>query len=249
MRINQGQMKMKRNLYVRETVSTNELLWALVKEQPVPEGFYVHAGYQWGGKGQAGNSWESERGKNLLFSMVFYPGFLPPDELFFISQLVSVGIKKTLDEYTGNITIKWPNDIYFEDKKLGGILIENSLQGTRIKAVVAGIGLNVNQNEFVSDAPNPVSLRQITGRRVERSALLRKIIRNILDLYANEPVERIRSLYEGSLFRRVGYFRYRDDNGDFMAKINAIQPDGQLELETTSGEIKLFYFKEVSCVF
>ena len=236
---------MKNILFIKQTHSTNALLWELFREKQLPEGFVVQTDFQTAGKGQIGNSWESAYGKNLLFSMVLYPQQIPVDEMFIISQLISLAIKKTLDDYTNDITIKWPNDIYWKDKKLGGILIENSLQGRKIKSVVIGIGLNINQKEFLSDAPNPVSLLQITGKRQNRKAILNSICEEILGIYSNLDLQKIRSQYVKSLYRNSGFHLFHTENDTFKAKISSIHPDGQLELETESGESRGFYFKEV----
>jgi len=129
-----------------------------------------------------------------------------------------------------------------------GILIENSLQGTKIKSSVIGIGLNVNQKVFVSNAPNPVSLLQITGRRQNRKLLLTKICQNIQKLYTELSVTKIRAEYAEALYRKEGFYAYRANDETFQAKIISVHPDGQLELETKAGERKGFYFKEVSFV-
>ncbi len=239
---------MKNVEFIKQTSSTNALLWKILHEKSLSEGKVVYTDFQSSGKGQIGNSWESEAGKNLLFSMVLYPQQIPPDQLFLISQLVSVAIKNVLDRSCDNISIKWPNDIYWNDKKLAGILIENSLQGNKIKAVVIGIGLNVNQQKFFSDAPNPVSLKQISGKSLNRKHLLNEICQNILDLYATLDFERIRNKYAESLYRKDGFHSYSTENETFQAKISDIHPDGQLELETESGEQKYFYFKEVQFI-
>ena len=234
--------------YTKETHSTNALLWEMSRFSTLEEGFVVRADFQTAGKGQIGNSWESEAGKSLLFSLILYPLRITIDNQFILSQIVSLGIKKTLDEYTDGITIKWPNDIYWNDKKLVGILIENSLQGTKIKSSVIGIGLNVNQKVFVSNAPNPVSLLQITGRRQNRKLLLTKICQNIQKLYTELSVTKIRAEYAEALYRKEGFYAYRANDETFQAKIISVHPDGQLELETKAGERKGFYFKEVSFV-
>jgi len=220
----------------------------MIRKNIIPEGFVVYTDFQTAGKGQAGNGWESEIAKNLLFSMVLYPKQIRPDEQFLISQLVSVAIKKALDEYTDDITVKWPNDIYWKDKKIAGILIENSLQGSQIKSTVIGIGLNVNQTEFVSDAPNPVSLRQIMGKQQPKTPLLKSICMNIASLYNNLDAEKIRSEYVGMLYRKDGFHSYRENHLTFQARIVAVHPDGQIDLELENGERKGYYFKEVSFV-
>jgi BirA family biotin operon repressor/biotin-[acetyl-CoA-carboxylase] ligase len=231
--------------FIKKTQSTNALLWEMSKKERLPEGYVVCTDFQTAGKGQTGNSWESETGKNLLFSMILYPNQVPVNQLFLISQLVSIAIKQVLDAFTDHIYVKWPNDIYWNEKKLGGILIENSLQGNKTKAVVIGIGLNLNQKVFVSDAPNPVSLKQITGKSLNRKHLLNLICRNILKLYGEINVEKIHSEYAQSLYRNDGFYNFKADNLCFNARIITVHPDGQMELETDSGERKGFYFKEV----
>jgi BirA family biotin operon repressor/biotin-[acetyl-CoA-carboxylase] ligase len=238
---------MKYSQFITQTPSTNALLWEMLRAEQLPEGFVVHTDFQTAGKGQIGNSWESEAGRNLLFSILLYPQRVPMDELFLISQIVSLAICNALRKYTDGVTVKWPNDIYWENKKLAGILIENQFQANKVKTIV-GIGLNVNQQNFVSDAPNPVSLRQIIGKSVNRKQLLELICQNILEIYTELNVEKIRTEYARNLFRKDGFHEYESDNEHFSARIIAAQPDGQLCLETESGERKEFYFKEVQFV-
>jgi BirA family biotin operon repressor/biotin-[acetyl-CoA-carboxylase] ligase len=218
------------------------------REKPLPEGWVIHTDYQTEGKGQPGNTWESLKAKNLLFSMILHPVWVPIDELFLISQLVCIAIKNVLDEYTTNISIKWPNDIYWNDKKLAGILIENSLQGTIIKSVVIGIGLNVNQKIFVSNAPNPVSLLQITGKRQNRKLLLQRICKNILEIYNNPDKDKIHEKYTESLYRKIGFYPFETNDEIIQAKIRGVELDGRLDLETEMGVVKSFYFKEVKFI-
>lgn len=236
---------MENSFYIKQTHSTNALLWEMIRKNALPEGFVVHTDFQTAGKGQLGNSWESATAKNLLFSMVLYPQRVPVDELFLLSQLVSVAIKRTLEEYIGDLSVKWPNDIYWKNKKIAGILIENSLQGNKIKSIVIGIGLNVNQKTFVSDAPNPVSLLQIVGKSVNRKRLIRKICKNILALYNELNAENIRLEYAKILYRKDDFYSYKAKNETFQARIISVHADGQLDLEKESGEREGFYFKEV----
>lgn len=235
-------------MYITETDSTNTKLRALLSEQPLPEGFIVRTDFQTSGKGQKGNSWESERGKNLLFSILLYPTHLPIEKQFIISQLISIAIKKTLDQYSVGFSVKWPNDIYYFDKKIGGILIENIIQGNKIKSMIAGIGLNINQIKFESDAPNPVSLIQITGKRTVLIPILNQIYENIMELYLQSNEEKIAEIYAESLYRKDGFHRYNASGEEFEAKIIRVHPDGKLELETTGAEKREYYFKEVTFV-
>ncbi|NDP20988.1 MAG: biotin--[acetyl-CoA-carboxylase] ligase [Paludibacter sp.] len=236
---------MKNLFFINQTHSTNSLLWEMLREKQLPEGFVMQTDFQTVGKGQIGNAWESEAKKNLLFSIALYPHQIPVDEQFLISQIASLAIKKTLDELTDDITIKWPNDIYWKNKKLAGILIENSLQGRKIKSVVIGIGLNINQKKFTSKAPNPVSLMQIIGKRQNRKKILSSICTNLMELYRNLDITKIRTEYADSLYYKSGFHSFQTESEQFQAEIIAIHPDGQLELATKNGERKGFYFKEV----
>ncbi len=236
-----------KSFFITETSSTNTLLWEMLRKEQLPEGFVVQTDFQSAGKGHTGNNWEAEHGKNLLFSMVLYPQKIQLDELFLISQIVSLAIKKALEKYTNEIDVKWPNDIYWKDKKLAGILIENTFQANKVKMVI-GIGLNVNQKTFRSNALNPVSLRQIVGRSVNRSRLMKSICENILELYRELNTDFIRSEYTNIMYRRNGFYPYKSETENFNAKIVAVHSDGKLELETEKGERKGFYFKEVQFI-
>lgn len=235
-------------LQLKETVSTNQHLQELIKTQLIPEGFVVSTGFQTAGKGQSGNSWESERNKNLLFSLVLYPSHIPIEEQFLISQLVSVAMKKVLEKRLPDVSVKWPNDVYTGDRKVAGILIENTWIGSKIGFSVIGIGLNVNQSAFTSDAPNPVSVLQITGKETDKDALLTDILKQIQKEYTTLNAQRIRREYHKALYRGTGLFPFRSDKDEFLAEIVAVHPDGQLELRTEKGEIRKFYFKEVQFI-
>jgi BirA family biotin operon repressor/biotin-[acetyl-CoA-carboxylase] ligase len=237
-----------KSMYLRETRSTNLVLKEMLREYELPEGFVLRTDFQSAGKGQPGNSWESEKGKNLLISVLLYPQHIAIDQLFVLSQLVSVAILRTLNSFCSGFSIKWPNDIYFGDKKIGGILIENSLQGSKLNTSIVGIGLNINQKTFRSDAPNPVSLRQITAKNQRRKNILQDVLNNIYELYKKMDVEAIRKEYSENLYRRVGFYTYRDNKGLFEAELAGIESDGCLKLKTRTGEIRAYYFKEVAFV-
>lgn len=237
-----------KSMYLRETRSTNLVLKEMLREYELPEGFVLRTDFQSAGKGQPGNSWESEKGKNLLFSVLLYPQHIAIDQQFILSQLVSVAILRTLNSFCAGFSIKWPNDIYFGDKKIGGILIENSLQGSKLNTSIVGIGLNINQKTFRSDAPNPVSLRQITAKNQRRKNILQDVLNNIYELYKKMDVEAIRKEYFENLYRRVGFYTYRDNKGLFEAELAGIESDGCLKLKTRTGEIRAYYFKEVAFV-
>ena len=235
-------------LSIPETHSTNDLLREKIRNEKLPEGTALSTDFQTKGKGQVGNTWESEAGKNLLFSLVLYPEHIEIEKQFIISQIVSLAIKTTLELYTSDICIKWPNDIYWKDKKIAGILIENSLQKGKIQFSIIGIGLNVNQTEFISDAPNPVSLAQITGGEYNREEILLQITSEIKKLYTEMDTDKIHTSYLTSLYRNHGWNLYRAENETFEAQIAAIKADGMLELKLKDESVRGFYFKEVEFV-
>lgn len=168
-------------LTYKETTSTNDLMKELMANStPLPEGTVIMAGHQTAGKGQQQNGWHSEAGKNLTFSLLLFPQFLSPDSSFNLLTAVSLGVIKLLQKILGeNCRIKWPNDIYYGQKKLGGILIENVLAGQTIKHAVIGIGININQESFPAHLPNPVSLLQILQKKSAIKEVLLQICAGI----------------------------------------------------------------------
>lgn len=243
-------------IHLEETDSTSDYLVRLCDEQndQLPNFTTVTADFQTAGKGQKGNRWEAEKGKNLLFSFVVYPGFMPVKEQFYLSQLVSLSLKKVLDRYTHHITIKWPNDIYYKEKKICGFLTEVYIQGGGIGRCINGIGLNINQDDFISDAPNPVSLKQILGKKLSLREVLNQIMHAIADSYRQleeQPEAEKRILmrnYRKALFRSEGFFPYRDKQGLFMGKVVTVEPDGTLVLKDKEGGLRRYLFKEVQYV-
>ena len=204
----------------------------------------VLAEYQTAGRGCGTNSWESERGKNLTFSLLIHPEEIPARRQFHISMAVSLAVCEALGQYIGDLSIKWPNDIYWRNGKIAGMLIENQLQGDIIRDSIIGIGLNVNQRVFKSDAPNPVSLWQITGEEADRQQLLDDILR-CLEHYLYQDV---RPQYLQMLYRRKGFHPYIDEGGAFMAEIADVEDDGHLVLLDDSGQRRCYAFKEVQFV-
>lgn len=235
-------------IHISETNSTNSYLQALCTREKVEELTTVVADFQTSGRGQRGNSWESEPFKNLLFSFVLFPDFLEARRQFLISQIVSLAIKEELDTYTDDISIKWPNDIYWKEKKICGILIENDLMGRNISQSIAGIGININQEAFHSPAPNPVSLYQITGKQYDILDVLKNIMLRVQSYYSRllkDDTAFIAAQYEKSLFRKEGLHRYKDADGEFLARIVCVEPEGRLILEDEKQTQRGYMFKEV----
>ena len=226
-------------IHIDETDSTNR--W--IKENGSGD-MVVVADYQTAGRGCGTNKWESERGKNLLFSILIHPVEVPVMRQFHISMAISMAIFDALEQYIGDVSIKWPNDIYWRNGKLGGILIENRLQGGCIKDCIIGIGLNVNQEQFFSDAPNPVSLKQIHAEDTDREQLLR----DILARFEQYMTQDVKARYLSHLYRRKGFHPYTDKQGAFMAELVDVEADGHLLLRDDNGQERRYAFKEVTFI-
>lgn len=225
-------------MYIKSTDSTNTQLKQLAAEGNPPE--FIYAGYQTAGRGQTGNGWESEANKNLLCSIL-----LPPDKnLHFLNIAVGVALLRVIGE---DFTIKWPNDIYYGDKKAAGILVENAIIGNAIRYSIAGIGLNVNQTTFVSDAPNPISLKQIRGQEYDIEWLMNQLLKAVHTIL-NEPEQEIWSYYKSHLYRREGFWPFEDKLGRFEAAIQDVLPTGEIVLRDTNGQIRQYEFKQIKYI-
>jgi BirA family biotin operon repressor/biotin-[acetyl-CoA-carboxylase] ligase len=235
--------------------STNTYLRELGGGDPAYDYEVAVADFQTAGRGQKGNTWESEQGKNLLFSILAHPHNIKVREQFYISEAIALAVSDSVmeaigPEYAGDVSVKWSNDVYWKDFKMAGILIENTIQGDMILDTVAGVGLDVNQEVFLSDAPNPISMKNITGRDFDRDALLSDIIDRFIGYMELSDRKRneVDKLYCDRLYRREGYHKFRDENGIFEACIEGIRPDGCLMLQTRSLEHRVYEFKQVQFI-
>ena len=230
-----------RQIHLEETTSTNTYIKGLVLE--ADEMVVVSTDWQTAGRGQGVNRWESERGKNLLFSLMARPSFVAVQQQFALSMAGALAIKAVLDRFTPDIRIKWPNDIYWRDRKISGTLIETSLAHGEISRFVYGIGLNVNQVQFVSDAPNPVSLAQITGKQVALMPLLDSIVEAFLaqwDLLKAGQTHLIATRYNAALYRARGFHRYSDKQGAFDAELVGVETNGIITLRDRQGQLRTY---------
>jgi BirA family biotin operon repressor/biotin-[acetyl-CoA-carboxylase] ligase len=236
-------------ILMKETNSTNHLIRSMADAKHLPSGSIVLADFQTAGRGLSGNSWESEAGKNLTFSVLYYPVDVPASRPFVVSEMVALSVKNTLDKYLTDVSVKWPNDVYYRDSKIAGILIENILFQGKITQSIIGIGLNVNQTVFRSDAPNPISMAQISGKEYNRMAIMddfrldfttqsERLNKGYLDAIHND--------YINALYRKNGFYRYHDVYGAFEATLHDIEPTGHLLLKRTDGIVSRYAFKEVS---
>lgn len=244
-------MTNKNFIFLTEVESTNNYANHLVLSKAAGHGTVVLAQHQKTGRGQMGNRWESEFGKNLLMSIILFPQFLPAAKQFYLSKISSLALVDFLKTETDDISIKWPNDIYIINKKIAGILIENSVTGSNISSAVTGIGLNLNQERFVSDAPNPVSLKHITGKVYDVEEVAVKISELVDTWYEKlqaRSFEEIDSTYFNQLFRANEWALFSKEGKTFEAKITGIGEFGHLILEDRHGVFSEYMFKEVEFV-
>lgn len=201
-----------------------------------------------------GNGWESEADKNISFSMLLKPEFIHPREQFVISQLTALAVAESVA--LDGVSIKWPNDIYVGDEKLAGILIENRLQGQKLSHCVLGIGININQEHWVGNAPNPTSVKLVTGCESSPEEMLDKVTQRISHYYSMLKADTegttmlIKQRFMQKLYRREGFFPYRDaESGEaFEARVADVLDDGRMVLELADGSERTYWFKEVRFV-
>ena len=256
-------------MFIDETHSTSSLLRETYDDS-LPHLFTIRTDFQTAGRGQAGNSWESEKGKNLLFSTLLRYAEVEAADQWRLSMLVAVAVREAITSIfsplasrLSPITIKWPNDIYYNDQKLVGILIENTLSGRHIAYTIAGIGINVNQTQWLSNAPNPVSMSQITGEEYDVENLLNAFLEAI-QRWETASTEQLREEYINHLYRRTGWHSYLERevsvaptniqlsaqaaDGVFLAQWVDITPQGEWVLRLKSGEEKRYHFKQIRFV-
>ena len=238
--------------YLPSCHSTNDIAAQIIQsENMVFEGTVIITDNQTAGRGQRGNSWEASTGENLTFSLILKPNFLKASDQFQLNMVISMGVFDFLSEFIDeNLKVKWSNDVYFGDKKMGGILIENALQGYQIGHSIIGIGLNINQIEFSNKAAT--SLRKITQNslKYDLSELLKKLLENIEINYLkikNNDYNLLKIKYLNNLYRFEEYHYFRKNGQQFTGKIIGINETGKLGIET-NGNVIYFDFKEVEFV-
>ncbi len=229
-------------IYLDEVVSTNDYARDILRKGKPAEGTVVAAGFQSAGRGQDGNTWESEAGQNILMTMILYPGFLDVSKQFIMSMTIALGIVDFLEDYLPDdiLFIKWPNDIYASDGKIGGILINNEIMGRSFDHVIAGIGINVNQITFADHLPNPVSLRSMTGKTYPVRELIAALTRCLHDRYEQlrrGEYRQIEAEYYGYLLGMDEWREYAYGGSVIMARITGVDEFGKLMLETEGGMI------------
>jgi len=225
--------------------STNNYALAQIHANMAQPGTCYFAHEQTSGKGQRGKSWATERGTNIILSIVLKPDFLQPFQQFQLSACAAVAARQFFSQYDGDsLKIKWPNDIYWQDRKLGGILIENIIRsqgpggGTWDWSVV-GIGLNINQTNFAAYLKNPVSLKQITGKSFDQIELAKKLCLSIDHFYKrlmNNETNAILEMYNQFLYKRDEIVKLKKNNRIFSGILKNVTPTGQLTVQHSVEE-------------
>ncbi|MFP4042363.1 MAG: biotin--[acetyl-CoA-carboxylase] ligase [Bacteroidales bacterium] len=237
-----------RIISLMSTESTNDYARKLLEKGKPENGTIIIAGEQTKGRGHGQNEWFSQSGKNLTFTIILYPTFVNSENQFLLSKAVSLGIADYLSQYLDDIFIKWPNDIYVDNYKIAGILIENDWIASRMKNSIIGIGLNINQQYFPENLPNPVSLMQVMECNFSLKAELRKLLKSLdyrYKMLKSKHVDRINRDYHNKLYRLGDYHQYRKGREVFVARIIGVTDFGKLILESDHGKTMEFNFKEV----
>ena len=241
----------KNIIWIENTESTNSYGFNYINKNDIVKDItFIITQKQTAGKGQQNNKWESQDYKNLTFSIILKPQNINAGNQFLISQIVSLSVLDYLNQYIKDVIIKWPNDIYVKNKKISGILIEHLIMGMDINFSVCGVGINVNQNIFMSDAPNPISLNQITNKEYNLKMEIEKFYEifenNLKSVYISPTKTNTR--YLNNL---LGYQKERNfiaNSVKFKGRIIGITEFGQLIIEKKDGNIQHFAFKEVEFI-
>ncbi len=238
---------------LKSTASTNKYAVKMLEDERPEEGTVIITDEQTAGTGTDANLWESEPGKNLTFSLIIYPDSLHPEKQFYLNKVFSLGLYDSLKEILpkAGISVKWPNDIYIEDKKVAGILIRNSIRDNTFIYSVIGIGVNVNQKIFRSDAPNPVSLKPYTGHDLDLKMVLQHVCKRcnerLLSLY-DKDFRKLDRDYLRAQYRFGEYAEYIFQGKKIMASIRGVSEFGKLILELSGGRFLECDLKEVEFV-
>ncbi|MBT3207471.1 MAG: biotin--[acetyl-CoA-carboxylase] ligase [Bacteroidetes bacterium] len=244
---------MKKDIFTKNLIflssvdSTNKAAQEILENENRNENFVIVSNYQTAGRGQGRNHWESENGKNIIFSLLVFPDFLKAENQFYLLKAVSLGLVDYLSKIVKNIKIKWTNDIYVEDKKIAGILIENSIQTDYLSHSIIGVGLNLNQHKFHSNAPNPTSLNILTDKEFDINIEIEKLLESLSYRYFQLKCKEFSKLdddYFKYLYLKNQVRKYKSDSGIIEAKIVRVNKLGQLLLQNNDG-ISEFNYGEI----
>ena len=235
-------------IWLESVDSTNS--YAIRRLEELPSGTVIAAREQTAGRGQRGNTWFTEPGKNLTFSIVLKDIALPASDAHLLNYIASVAVAQFIDSYGVKCYVKWPNDIYVGKKKICGILVENSLAGSNVFASVIGIGININQTRFHQLA-NATSLSCITGKDYSPEKCLEQFLNIFSALMPQLQAPSLVDAYSSRLFQKDNAARYHDliSDAEYTGIIRGVLPDGRLHIfNSDSGQDLYYKFKEVSYI-
>jgi BirA family transcriptional regulator, biotin operon repressor / biotin---[acetyl-CoA-carboxylase] ligase len=236
----------KNLIFVPECHSTNDLMLQVCQKESPVEGTIIITAYQTAGRGQRGNVWIVEPGKNLTFTLLFKPAFLAVHKQFYLNIFISLGIRDYITELTGRkVHIKWPNDVLIDDKKVCGVLIENQVQANKIGNSFIGIGLNVNQQDF--SLPFATSILKVTGEQIPLSNALESLLKHIEVRYLQLKSQQYQLLlfdYLRSLYGLNERRWYEIETAEVEGTITGLDDFGRLLLNV-GGVNRTFDIKEI----
>jgi len=240
----------RQHLFLPVCTSTNAVAQELINKNEATEGFVIIAGNQTAGRGQRGNSWEASAGLNLMLSVILKPTFLAASDQFFLSMAVSLAVSDFLKRFLPQgVVLKWPNDLYFQEDKLGGILIENSISGANIQNSIVGIGINVNQVFFQNS--RAVSMKLVSGHTYELQILAETLLECLEKRYLELQKNSLSQMQQEYWNQLLGFKEYRSFEAageKFSGKITGTDVYGRLQVETETG-LQTFDLKEIKFLF
>ena len=243
------------HIHLAETDSTNSYArreaTRLAENNPEYEIFVITADNQTSGRGQRGAVWQSTAGENLLMTIVVRPTALAISSYYALSVASALALKDSMQKFGISTTLKWPNDLYYNDCKLAGILLETDCEGANVTQAFIGIGLNVNQTHFEKMSRRPTSMALVCDKKFNVKEVMHAIVTSFIEKYTAITRGNISELFEEYKKSLMGYstpLLYRDKNGEFTATVKGVERDGCIHLRCSNGELRSYYFKEVENV-
>jgi BirA family biotin operon repressor/biotin-[acetyl-CoA-carboxylase] ligase len=236
-------------VHLPHTQSTNNELIHKYRAGEVLEGCLLTTNFQEQGRGQAGNAWYASAGKNILMSILYQPTFLPPSSLFYFNKMVAIALRAALQKFvSAKVCIKWPNDIYVNQKKVAGVLIENGLKGATVGNSIVGIGVNVNETEFPRELQHATSLSVVNNKSLSLEQVMAEVCNSIEKhylIFKKNGIGNIDEVYHEHLYRRGSWHSFLVMNQSIRACIQYVNEQGQLVVMTADGALTRFDIKEI----
>ncbi len=240
-------------IHLKSVDSTNSYASELLRQNSIPEGSLIYTFEQTNGRGQRGSTWESEPNKNIALSLILYPSFLSLEKQYLLTKITSLAVADLMAEMlestekNGRIKIKWPNDIYVGEKKIGGILIENSLRESQLQSSIIGIGININQTHFKTTNQS-TSIALLANKEFDLKLIMERLCVYIEARYLQLKANKLGNIdfeYLQRLYRLNTWNHFSSNNELFEGKITGVSDSGKLQVILKSEEIREFDLKEI----